>query len=145
MNEMMKPSENMMMTQETAQAALMACMEPMVKAYAAMTNAMNQMAAGISAMQQTMDRMQKENAYRIPLTDAQHRFLTAAIKERAQGVASRKGLPQKAVQEASRDIRKKLQVRWGVNTIRQIPTSEYQAAMETVKYWDETDLVMRYM
>lgn len=144
MNEIMKPSEAMM-TQEQAQAALMQCMEPMAKAYAAMTSAMNQMAAGISAMQQTMDRMQKENAYRIPLTDAQNRFLTAAIKERAQGIVQRKGLPQKAAQDAAREIRKKLQVRWGVNTIRQIPSFEYQAAMETVKYWDETDLVMRYM
>lgn len=144
MNELMKPESNMM-TQEAAQAALMQCMEPMAQAYAAMTGAMNQMAASIAAMQQTIDRMQQENMYRIPLTDAQHRFLSAAIKERAQGVVKRNGLPAKAVQEASRDIRKKLQVRWGVNTIRQIPSSEYQAAMETVKYWDETDLVMRYM
>lgn len=125
------------------QAAVNAAMEPMARMYKAMTEAMLQMSASMRAMQETMDELQRESRMRAPLTGIQKRHVDEAIRERAKGVADRHGM-QEAFTPMCRDIRRKLCRRWGVRSVSEIPSCEYAAALDTVAYWDETDMVMKY-
>lgn len=145
MNELMATPQNQMTTQEAVEAAMAQYMAPMIATYNAMTEAMGQMAQSMRAIQENMDAMRRESLYRTPLSAAQKRHLNAAIRERAEAVAAKRRLPMEAAKAAAGDIRKKLCRRWGVRSVGDIPTCEYAAAMETVQYWDETDLVMRYL
>lgn len=134
------PAEEMNMQ---VQAAVNAAMEPMARMYKAMTDAMLQMSASMRAMQETMDELQRESRMRAPLTGVQKRHIDEAIRERAKGVADRHGM-QEAFSPMCKDIRRKLCRRWGVRSVAEIPSCEYAAALDTVAYWDETDMVMKY-
>ena len=146
MNEMMMQPQNQgLMTQEDVQAALAQYMAPMISAYNAMTETMGQMALSMRAMQESMDAMRKDSMRRTPLSSAQKRHLNEAIRERAEVTMRRRILPPEAGKAASADIRRKLCRRWGVRSVGEIPSCEYASAMETVQYWDDTDLVMKYI
>lgn len=146
MNELMTTSQqSQIAVQQAVETAMAQYMAPMVATYNAMTEAMGQMAQSMRAMQESMDAMRKDAMWRTPLSGTQKRHLNAAIREKAEQTATRRRLPPDSVKEATADIRKKLCRRWGVRSIGEIPACEYAAAMDTVGYWDDTDLVMRYL
>ena len=102
-------------------------------------------AESMRAMQDTLKEMQRDAAFRTPLTSTQKGHLNAAVRERAQSVVKKYKLPKEAYNEAMREIRKKLYRRWGVKAVGDIPSSEYQSAIQTVDNWDASSNAEKYM
>ena len=96
-------------------------------------------------MQESMERMSRAIERGMPLTGTQARMLSAAIKERAVGVKEKYGLGDEARLDCAREIRKKLCRRWAVASVKEIPRSEYELAMESVERFDESAVVLKYM
>ena len=98
-----------------------------------------------AVIQVSMERMSRAIERGMPLTGTQARMLSTAIKERAAGVKEKYGLGDEARLDCAREIRKKLCRRWAVASVKEIPRSEYELAMESVERFDESAVVLKYM
>ena len=133
---------------ETAQAtaqAVMQAMAPMMQGLAQISAAMAEMAHQTRMMQESIETMRKAMMRSMPLTQAQGRRLSDAIRERAASIASEYSLPEEARRTCNREIRKKLCRRWAVASVREIPSCEYELAVEAVEKFDESLIVERYL
>lgn len=150
MTEIMKPENangqqlELMTEQETAQAVIQV-LAPVISGMNQMTQMMAQTAQQMRMMQESMERMSRAIERGMPLTGTQARMLSAAIKERAAGVKEKYGLGDEARLDCVREIRKKLCRRWAVASVKEIPRSEYELAMESVERFDESAVVLKYM
>lgn len=96
-------------------------------------------------MQESMASMHKAIEHSMPLTSTQARMLNAAIKERAAAVKEKYALGDEARLDCMREIRKKLYRRWAVASVKEIPRSEYELALETVERFDESAIALKYI
>ena len=96
-------------------------------------------------MQESMASMHKAIEHSMPLTSTQARMLNAAIKERAAAVKEKYALGDEARLDCMREIRKKLYRRWAVASVKEIPRSEYELALETVERFDESTIALKYI
>ena len=150
MTEIMKPENangqqlELMTEQETAQAVIQV-LAPVISGMNQMTQMMAQTAQQMRMMQESMERMSRAIERGMPLTGTQARMLSTAIKERAAGVKEKYGLGDEARLDCAREIRKKLCRRWAVASVKEIPRSEYELAMESVERFDESAVVLKYM
>lgn len=131
--------------QSAVQQAMQQMAAPLLQAYAEMTQAMAQIAQTVRMTQQDIEALKHEQMRNTPLTTAQERHLTAAIHEQARNVCLNYGLESTARKAAIAAMRKRLCRRWGVDTIRGIPSCEYSVALEAVEMWDSSAFVEKYI
>lgn len=132
----------------TAQATtrdMMQILAPMLSGMQQMTQMMAQTVQQMCAMQESMASMHKTIEHSMPLTGTQARMLNAAIKERAAGIREKYALSDEARLDCTREIRKKLCRRWAVASVKEIPRSEYDLALETIERFDESAIALKYI
>lgn len=134
-----------MMTAQAATQDMMQLLAPMITGMQQMTQMMAQTVQQMCAMQESMASMHKAIEHSMPLTGMQARMLNAAIKERAAGIRDKYALDNQARLDCTREIRKKLCRRWAVASVKEIPRSEYELAMETVERFDESAIALKYI
>lgn len=140
-----RDQELAMMTAQATTQGMMQLLAPMLTGMQQMTQMMAQTVQQMCAMQESMASMHKAIEHSMPLTGAQARMLNAAIKERAAGIRDKYALDDQARLECTREIRKKLCRRWAVSSVKEIPRSEYDLAMETVERFDESVIALKYI
>lgn len=140
-----RDQELAMMTAQATTQGMMQLLAPMLTGMQQMTQMMAQTVQQMCAMQESMASMHKVIEHSMPLTGTQARMLNAAIKERAAGIRDKYALDDQARLECTREIRKKLCRRWAVSSIKEIPRSEYDLAMETVERFDESAIALKYI
>ena len=140
-----RDQELAMMTAQATTQGMMQLLAPMLTGMQQMTQMMAQTVQQMCAMQESMASMHKAIEHSMPLTGTQARMLNAEIKERAAGIRDKYALDDQARLECTREIRKKLCRRWAVSSIKEIPRSEYDLAMETVERFDESAIALKYI
>ena len=100
---------------------------------------------GVDGSDSARYKMHKAIEHSMPLTSTQARMLNAAIKERAAAVKEKYALGDEARLDCMREIRKKLYRRWAVASVKEIPRSEYELALETVERFDESAIALKYI
>lgn len=150
MNELMespngREQEIALMTAQATTQAMMQVLAPLLSGMNQMSQMMAQTAQQMRLMQEDMANLHKALARDMPLTGTQARLLNAAIKERAAGVKDKYGLNDEARLECAREIRKKLCRRWAVASVKEIPRSEYELALETIERFDESAVALKYI
>ena len=134
-----------LMTAQATTQGMMQMLAPMLNGMQQMTQMMAQTVQQMCTMQESMASMHKAIEHSMPLTSTQARMLNAAIKERAAAVKEKYALGDEARLDCMREIRKKLYRRWAVASVKEIPMSEYELALETVERFDESAIALKYI
>ena len=117
-----------LMTAQATTQGMMQMLAPMLNGMQQMTQMMAQTVQQMCTMQESMASMHKAIEHSMPLTSTQARMLNAAIKERAAAVKEKYALGD-----------------WAVASVKEIPRSEYELALETVERFDESAIALKYI
>ena len=122
-----------LMTAQATTQGMMQMLAPMLNGMQQMTQMMAQTVQQMCTMQESMASMHKAIEHSMPLTSTQARMLSAAIKERAAAVKEKYALGDEA------------RLDWAVASVKEIPRSEYELALETVERFDESAIALKYI
>lgn len=120
-------------------------MRPMFETMMHYGKSMEQMAQAMQIMSARMEEQERIQRLSTPLTSAQERHLTAAIRERAIRLQARYSLPEEARRAYAAALRKMLCRRYGINAVRAVPACEYAVALEAVEGWDGIEVTEKYI
>lgn len=147
MADMMKvDSDNNLATNEQMQlvtAIVQQIMTPVMENIGLILERNNQAMERIAATQQALtDRisdLEKQVRLKTPLSRAQEKYINDAIRAKARELLEAKGVgsDQKAVTKLGAQIRKSVLSRYGVNSLREAPSYDYETCLVHVKMWND--------
>lgn len=98
---------------------------------------MQGMANVMTAMNQRMEKLERQMELITPITGPQEKAIGEQIKQRAGELREQYGLDTKALPAISKAIRKDLKLAGGVRAIRELPRVEYPVYIERIALWDD--------
>lgn len=98
---------------------------------------MQGMANVMTAMNQRMEKLERQMELITPITGPQEKAIGEQIKQRAGELREQYGLDSKALPAISKAIRKDLKLAGGVRAIRELPRVEYPVYIERIALWDD--------
>ena len=102
-----------------------------------MCELMRGMAETIRATNERMDRLEHQIAMLTPVTAAQSKAISDAMKQRAIELATQYGLPDAAVRDIVTAIRRAVKLDAGVRSVNELARTLYGVYMEQIGYWDD--------
>ena len=136
--EMMDPK-----TVEIVSVVVRDMMAPLMESIGKMlqhnTEAMEQIAAAQQLTSQRIADLEKRVRLQTPMSKAQEKYLSDAIRARARELLDAKGFAddRKAVTKLSAAIRKSVLTRWGVSSFREAPAYDYETAIRQAGIWND--------
>lgn len=106
--------------------------------------AMERIAATQQALTDRISDLEKQVRLKTPMSRAQERHINDAIRAKARELLEAKGVANdtKAVTKLGAAIRKSVLARYGVNSLREAPSYDYETCLSQVKIWNDM-LVVR--
>lgn len=83
--------------------------------------------------------LEKKIRLNTPITPAQGRYISAAIKKRAQEIAEKRGYAEntQSTKKLCGCIRKAVLSRYGIGSMSELPRCEYGTAMKQIELWND--------
>lgn len=111
-------------------------MEAMSKLLTGNVEALQQINEALNMQNERMAALERVVKRRLPVTAAQVRYMNDSIRNRAHALLDGKdGIDAKAYTVLGRHIRRDVQVRCGITSLREMPDHEYSASMEQIEMW----------
>lgn len=106
--------------------------------------AMERIAATQQALTDRISDLEKQVRLKTPMSRAQEKYINDAIRAKARELLEAKGVANdtKAVTRLGAAIRKSVLSRYGVNSLREAPSYDYETCLSQVKIWNDM-LVVR--
>lgn len=98
----------------------------------------------MAAMNDRIDRLDKQMQQITPITGAQERAIGERIKQRAEELCGLYKLPEECRTAIANAIRKDIKNTGGVRAIRELPRVDYVVYIDQISLWDDY-AVMREM
>lgn len=119
-------------------------MENMAKVLERNSAAMERIAATQTMMSTRISDLEKQVRLKTPLSKSQEKHINDAIKQRARELLEPKGCAdnRRAVTKVGAHIRKSILSRYGVDSLREAPSYDYETAISQARGWNDM-LVVR--
>lgn len=127
-------NENMLVKQEPAP---MLTGEQVLTVLGNLEGLMKIMAQTVSAMNERIDRLDRQVQQLTPITGAQERALGEKIKQRAEELRGVYKLPESSRTAIANAIRKDVKTVGGVRAIRELPRVDYTVYLDQIALWDD--------
>lgn len=102
------------------------------------TEAMEQIATSQDVIRNRMEALEKQVRLQTPVTDRQARYLADAARMKARELLDKKGVDdKKAVTKLAGIIKKSVNARYGIGSLREVPRCEYNVAMSQIETWNK--------
>ncbi len=103
------------------------------------TEAMEQIASAQQMTSQRIADLEKRVRLQTPMSRTQERYVSDAIRARARELLEGKGFAddKKAVTKLGNAIRKSVLTRWGVSSLREAPSYDYETALKQIGMWND--------
>ena len=134
-------------TEEVVSAVIRSMVAPLMESIGEMlrnnTEAMEQIAAAQQMTSQRIADLERRVRLRTPMSKAQEKYIGDAIRARARELLDGRGYAgdKKAVTRLSSAIRKSVLARWGVASMRDAPSYDYETAMKQISLWNDMVIV----
>ena len=102
------------------------------------TEAIQTLAQQEQIQSERLTALEKEIRLNTPITPAQGRYISAAIKKRAQEIAEKWRQPGNTqTKKLGIRIRKAVLSRYGIGSMSELPRCEYGTAMKQIELWND--------
>lgn len=147
---LMEGAESRFMQEHEAQIALARVasemvrplMEAVAKLLTGNVDALQQINDALNVQNERMAALERVVKRRLPVTSTQVRYMNDAIRNRARALLDGKdGIDGKAYTILSRHIRRDVQVRCGIASLREMPDHEYSVSMDQIRMWSDALII----
>ena len=102
------------------------------------TEAVEQIASSQDVIRNRMEALEKQVRLQTPVTDRQARYLADSARMKARELLDKKGVDdKKAVTKLAGIIKKSVNARYGIGSLREVPRCEYNVAMSQIETWNK--------
>ena len=99
---------------------------------------LQQIASSQDVIRNRMEALEKQVRLQTPVTDRQARYLADAARMKARELLDKKGVDdKKAVTKLAGIIKKSVNARYGIGSLREVPRCEYNVAMSQIETWNK--------
>lgn len=120
--------------------------ESMAKVLKDNAEAIEHIAANQDIIRNRMEALEKQVRLQTPVTDRQARYLADAARTRAKELLGEECMKAtRAVTKLAGIIKKAVLIRYGYESLREIPRCEYDVAMKQIESWNKPMTVYEIM
>lgn len=117
-------------------------MESVAKLLTGNAEALQQITNALDMQNERMAALERAVKRRMPVTAIQVRYMNEAIRSRASALLDGKeGIDGKAYIKLARIIRRDVQIRCGVASLREMPEHEYGISMDQIRMWSDAPAI----
>ena len=139
--------ESKEMSAETYQAITMSIKEIIAPVMQSFAEAISQIASSQQTMTDRIVALEKQVRLGNKVSKKQAQYITDAIKQKAKETLSAMNIvdDKKAISQLKCIIRKSILSQWGVGSISDLPSCEYQVVMSQIDLWYNTVKISEVM
>lgn len=140
------PAGALVVTPEALGGIITELMRPVMQTIGKMlennTAALEQLSAAQSVQNDRLEALEKQIRLQTPVSSKQVSYLNDAIRARARELLDKRDVDDsKAMVKLGNAIRKAVQSRYGVSSLREIPKHEYNVALQQIGMWSDALIV----